>query len=140
MIKFIKRNWDYLILSFFAVSIICWFLEMGYSLIFRSKLVLPGAWLGPYCPIYGIAYVIIVLLIQKKDNIVFNAVKIFITVSIIEYIISYISGDIFNNVIWDYSNRFLNINGRICLEMSLLFMVMGLTIIYIIDPLFRRIS
>ena len=35
--KELKRNYEYVIFSFFMMSIICWFLEMLYSLIVRSK-------------------------------------------------------------------------------------------------------
>ena len=56
----------------------------------------------------------------------------------VEYIASYISGEIFNNVIWDYSEYIFNINGRICLEMSLMFAALGLFIVYFIEPLIYK--
>ena len=138
MLKFIKKYKDYLVFSFFSLSIMCWLLEMLYSVIFRFKFVLPGAWFGPYCPIYGLSFVLLLLFINKKNSFVLNFVKIFLLVSIVEYIISYISSEVFNNVIWDYSNDFLNINGRICLEMSLSFTLLGVFYVYVIDPILRR--
>jgi len=137
--KFIKRNKNYLIFSFFLVSIICWLLEMGYSLVVREKFVLPGAWYGPYCPIYGLTFLLLLAVFRKKDNILFNILKIAITVTVMEYIISFLSGEVFNNVIWDYSNKFLNINGRVCLEMSLIFTIMGTIFMYIFEPMTRRL-
>ena len=40
----------------------------------------------------------------------------------------------FNMRWWDYSNRFLNINGRVCLINSILFGIMGIIIIYFVHP------
>ena len=137
--KFIKRNYNYLLFSFFFMSILAWFLEMGYSLVVRGKFVLPGAWYGPYCPIYGLTFILLLAVFRKKDNIIFNILKVAITVTAMEYVISFISGEIFNNVIWDYSNRFLNLNGRVCLEMSTMFTIMGIIILYIFEPITRRL-
>ncbi len=137
--KYLKRNYNYLIFSFFLISIACWFLEMGYSLVVRSKLVLPGAWYGPYCPIYGLTFLLLLAVFRKKDNVFLNIIKIAITVTVMEYIISFISGELFNNVIWDYSNKFMNINGRVCLEMSLIFTIMGTIFMYVFEPITRRL-
>ena len=134
-----KKEFNYLLFSFFLVSILFWFIEIGYSLIFRSKFVLPGAWYGPYCPIYGLAFVLILLVFKKNDNIILNILKIFITVTITEYILSFISDKVFNNIIWDYSDKFLNINGRVCLEMSLLFIIAGLIMMYFLEPLIAKL-
>ena len=139
MLKEIKRNYSYYLFSFFFVSISAWFFEVLYSLIFRSKLVNPGTLLGAWCPIYGISFVCFLLLISNKDNRLFNMLKIFIIAFVVEYAASYISGEIFNNVIWDYSNELFNINGRVCLKMTLLFTVAGYFCIYLIEPWLRRI-
>ena len=139
MIKFIKRHWDYLIFSFFCVSIAAWFLEILYSLVIRCKFVLPGTLAGPWCPVYGTTFLALLLFVQKKDNPVYNFVKILVIASIVEYLASFISGEIYHHVIWDYSDRFMNINGRICLGMSFLFTILGYIMIYYLEPWLRRI-
>lgn len=140
IIKFIKRYWEYLIFSFFFVSIGAWFLEILYSLIVRSKFVLPGGTLtGPWCPVYGITFLVALLFVNKKDNRIYNFIKIFLLATIVEYLASFISGEIFHNVIWDYSNRFMNINGRVCFEMSFLFGILGYFMMYTIEPWLRRV-
>lgn len=139
MLKFVKRYFDYIIFSFFFISISAWFLEIIYSLVVRSKFVLPGCISGPWCPIYGVCFLVLLLLVNNKDNRIKNIIKIFLIVTIIEYISSYISGEIFNNVIWDYSGKFLDINGRVCLEMSLIFTIMGYIMLYYIEPWIRRL-
>ena len=134
-----KKEFNYLLFSFFLVSILFWFIEIGYSLIFRSKFVLPGAWYGPYCPIYGLAFALILLVFKKNGNVFLNVLKIAITVTVMEYVISFISEVVWNNIIWDYSDKFLNLNGRICLEMSLTFTIIGILMIYFLEPLIKKL-
>ena len=139
MIKFIKRNYEYLIFSFFVTSFLGWIMEVLYSLVVRHHFTFPGAMLGPYLPIYGGTFVLLILLIRKKDNIIINFIKGGLVASCMEYVISFISGELFNHVIWDYSDKFLNLNGRICLEMSLMFATLAIIFIYIFYPFLRRI-
>lgn len=137
--KHIKKDYKFLLFSFFLVSIIFWFVEIIYSLIFRNIFVLPGVWYGPYCPIYGLAFVLIMLVFKKNGNIFFNILKIALTVTITEYVISYISEKTFNNIIWNYSDKFLNLNGRICLEMSLVFTFAGIIMMYLLAPIIEKL-
>ena len=67
--KTIKRDYNYYLFCFFFTSILCWILEMIYSLLFRNKFVLPGSFYGPYCPIYGSTFVLLLLVFKRKDNI-----------------------------------------------------------------------
>lgn len=138
MFKYVKKNFTYMLFSFFLVSIIAWFLEMVYSYIFRSKFILPGVLYGPWCPIYGVTFLILMFIIDKKDKKIHNVFKIFVIAIIIEYLASIISDKIFNKIIWDYSNYYFNINGRVCMHMSLLFTLLGYIMIYYIEPLLRK--
>ena len=58
--------------------------------------------------------------------------------TILEYITSYIMEKIYKLRWWDYSNKKFNINGRVCLENSVLFGLGGLVVIKLINPLFER--
>ena len=40
---------------------------------------------------------------------------------------------------WDYSKRFMNINGRVCLLNSTLFGIMSIVVVYIIHPVIQDI-
>ena len=143
MLKRIKsyliNNYNYLIFSFFFVGVICWVLEMIYAYITMDRLVVPGVMYGPFLPIYGSAYIILLLIFNEDDKLIVNATKTFFAVSIVEYISSFLSDRFFDHIIWDYSDEFLNINGRICLEMSLIFMVLGLFFMYVLDPRIRKV-
>ncbi len=135
----IKKNYNYLLFSFFLVSILFWFVEMGYSLVVRNKLVFPGAWYGPYCPIHGLAFVLLLIIYKKDGNIFFNILKIAVTVTVVEYLIAFISEEFFNHRIWNYSNKFMNLQGRVCLEMSTLFTITGVIGMLVLEPLVKKI-
>ena len=136
---YLKKNYNYLIFTFFFLSILFWVLEIIYSLIIRNKFVIPGAWYGPWCPIYGTTFLLILAVFRKEDHVLLNFLKIFVTVTISEYIVSFVSEKVFNHIIWNYSNRFLNIHGRVCLGMSLLFAITGTVMMYYFLPIIRKI-
>lgn len=137
--KYIKYNYKYMLFTFFLISIFAWGLELSYSCIINNKFRLPGVLFGPWCPIYGFTALMLMLLVNEKDKMVHNFFKIFAVAMIVEYISSFISEKVFNRIIWDYSKFALNINGRVCIQMSIIFSVLGLLFIYDIKPLIKRI-
>lgn len=81
---------------------------------------------GPWLPVYGFGGLIIYYVSSKVSNSFFLLFIInFILCGFIEYFISFLEEKIWNNRWWDYSNKFLNINGRICLLSLTFFGVMG---------------
>ena len=90
---------------------------------------------GPWCPLYGVGGLFIFYFL---DN--FNGYPIVIyffgvlIASFIEYFASLILELIFKTRWWDYTGRFLNINGRICFQNSILFGLLALTLFYIYIP------
>ena len=138
VVKRIKEKTGYYLFCFFVVSISAWFLELLYSLVFRGVLVNPGSLTGPWCQIYGVACLICFALGSRKDFIMLNFIKFFFCVSITEYAASYISETFFNRIIWNYNKYILNIRGRICLHMTILFTVMGLIWLYLVEPLLQK--
>ena len=138
VLKKLKKNKSYYLFCFFVVSIFSWILEVLFSLVFRGKLVNPGSLAGPWCQIYGVACLLCLALGSKKDMIMTSFIKLFLCVSITEYTASFISDKFFNRIIWNYSKYILNIRGRICLHMTLLFTIMGLIWLYLIEPMIRK--
>lgn len=142
VVKKFKDNYEfinYYIVLFLTTSIIGYILEFLYSLIFRNKLVNPGFLFGPYCPIYGIGLLILILTLSKlkKNKIIlfFNSALI---CSIFEYIVSILLEVVFKKRIWDYSTFFLNINGRVCLASALIWGFLGVIFISKIEPLIYK--
>lgn len=129
---------EYYLFVFIITSMIGWLIELTYSSITSHKLNIPGFLFGPYLPVYGAGAVIIILLCNDK-NIFKRIGKIFTLTTILEYIVSVMLEKIVHRKWWDYSNQFLNINGRVCLLYSIYWVVLGLAILKFIKPLFENI-
>ena len=90
---------------------------------------------GPICPIYGYGALLVSILLKKYQNdFIITFLMSIIVCGLLEYFTSYFMELIFHARWWDYSDRKLNINGRICLENLVLFGIASSTIIYIVNP------
>ena len=128
-----------LMIYYFLCSFIGWILEMFYGFMVFGKFVDRGFLYGPMCPIYGYGAVMMVLITEviKKKKI--NKISTFFIFTIIfttlEYAASFILEVIFHLRWWDYSNEFLNLNGRVCFVFSLLFGILGIAFIeWVYEP------
>lgn len=110
-------------------------MEVCIGLIRNKRFINRGFLIGPYCPIYGIGCILITLCLQKfsKNPIILFFMSLIIC-SGLEYATSYIMEKLFKARWWDYSDRKVNINGRVCLEYMLAFGILGTVIIYIVNP------
>ncbi len=90
---------------------------------------------GPFCIIYGIAAVILIFSLKKYKS---KNIKLFVYGMILGCSIEYFSsliGEIFLHAIWwDYSNDFLNINGRTCLYYAILWGILSVLLINWVNP------
>ena len=128
-------NFLFLFLIFWIFSFIGWIIETILMSIIDKKIVSRGFLVGPYCPVYGIGALAMMIFLKKylDDPIIIFSMAVIIT-SIIEYLTSYIMEKAFNARWWDYTNYLFNINGRICLINSVGFGVLGLLLLYVIEP------
>ncbi len=128
------------ILLFFIYSFLGWLMEIGVTIVQDHKLVNRGFLIGPYCPIYGFGCLLILILLKKYTS---EPLLLFIMAivicSLLEYITSLYMEKIFHARWWDYSNRKMNINGRICLETMIPFGILGMGIVYIVNPFLLKI-
>ncbi len=124
-----------LIALFLIYSFIGWIVEVSAFLIQDHKFVNRGFLIGPVVPIYGTGGILITILLTKyqSDPIVLFCMTV-IVCSILEYLTSYVMEKIFKTRWWDYSNKKFNINGRICLSNLIVFGIMGLAMVYLINP------
>lgn len=136
-----KQNLEKIKFYFFVfiiMSICGWIMELIYSSITLHRLNIPGFLYGPWCPIYGTGAVIIMALCDDKN--MFKKIgKIFVLTTILEYIVSVLLEMIVGIKWWDYSNEFLNINGRVCLLYSVYWVAIGLLVLKYIKPWFVKI-
>lgn len=125
-------------LLFFIYSFIGWVIEMfTVNFVLKQKFADRGFFIGPYCPIYGFASIIMIFILSRyKGDILVLFFMSIIICTIIEYFTSYIMEKLFKARWWDYSNEPFNLNGRICLINSIGFGILGVLLIRIINPFF----
>lgn len=132
----------YYINYFFIMSILGHFIESFFYSSGDS-----GILLGYWTPIYGIG-TIIILLINKfidkfKPNKVLKVFLLFllsaIVLALIEVIGGYLIKWIFDKELWNYSNHKFNIGKYTSLEMSLIWGLSSILLVYFIKPLIDKI-
>ncbi len=142
-----EKKIRYYINTFLIYSIIGFLIESSLKYIFLKNMN-NGILYGPWIPVYGIGCVFIILIM----NFVFTRIKVsrfikiilvfllsMFTLTIIELLGGVLIEKTFHKVFWDYSNMKYNIGHYISLEMSLLWGIMSLIVIYIIKPLVDKI-
>lgn len=128
-----------LFLLFILYSFIGWFMEVCVTFHDTKKLVNRGFLVGPICPIYGCGVLLILILLHKYlDDPVALFVMAVLLCSFLEYFTGYIMEKMFNARWWDYSHKKFNINGRICLDNLVAFGLLGLLVMYVINPFFMK--
>lgn len=132
-----KYDLRILFLLFIMYSFMGWLVEVLGSLIQKKKFVNRGFLIGPYCPIYGMGSITMILLLSRyTDDIITLFIMCILLFSILEYSTSYIMEKLFKARWWDYSQKKFNINGRICLETMIPFGIVGVFVMYIVNPMF----
>ncbi len=125
-----------LFVLFIIYSFLGWIIETIYCSINDKKFANRGFLVGPICPIYGTAAILMIIFLQKYIN---EPLTLFVLAvvlcSVVEYIVSFIMEKLFNTRWWDYSKRLFNINGRICLSNAVCFGALGLLLLYFINPI-----
>ena len=90
---------------------------------------------GPFCPIYGVGAVVLIILLDKYKD---KDWKIFlyggILGGIIEYILSFVLEAMYSSRFWDYSHVSFNLNGRICIKYSIYWSVLSIILMKYIKP------
>lgn len=112
-----------------------WCLEVVYSTVHTGKFINRGFLNGPYCPIYGVGMIIVIVLLEPfKINIpIFFLGSVAIT-TILELVTGFVLERIFNQKWWDYSMQPFNLKGYVCLGQSLVWGLACIFVIYIFQP------
>lgn len=136
--KIINKQMNiYRIIAYFTIYTIAgYIIETIFALLVYGKLESRQGFLyGPFCPIYGVGAVIMILILSKLKN---NVHKLFISGffvgGAIEYLISFFGEYVMNVKWWDYSDKFLNINGRICVSYCFFWGVLSVYLIKVLNP------
>ncbi|WP_303867339.1 putative ABC transporter permease [Acetobacterium wieringae] len=129
-------NLSLLFVYFILYAIIGWMCEVVYCSIPEKKFINRGFLNGPYCPIYGVGALIIIMFLMPyvSDPILVFFIGIILT-STLEYITSWGMEKLFHAKWWDYSDHKFNINGRVCLLNSFLFGLLCVILMYVVHPI-----
>lgn len=134
-----KINIRYLLLYFFIYAIIGWLLETAYAYSTLGHFVKRGFLYGPLCPIYGWGAVILISCLKKyktKPFILFLYSAIIF--SVFEYVAGFALDALFSARWWDYTNDFLNLNGRISIFFSFAWGIIALIFIHFVHPFMEK--
>lgn len=126
---------------FFFYSFVGWMLECFWCTVSETRdskkftFINRGFLIGPLCPIYGCAALTMTIFLQPFAHNLWIVFFLGILVcDIVEYLTSYIMEKIFNARWWDYSQRFMNLNGRICLQHTCIWGFLSVLFIVFISP------
>lgn len=122
-------------LWFIIYSFIGWAYESILCSVAGRKVVNRGFLNGPVCPIYGTGAVAVVYVLSPladRPVLLFFASAILTTA--LEYFTSWLMEVLFHARWWDYSQRFLNIHGRVCLRGFVAFGAMSVLVVRYVHP------
>ncbi len=124
-----------LILFFIIYSFLGWVMESMVRSICEKKLINTGFLYGPFCPIYGLGALIMILFLSTfKNNVFLLFLTSFVILSLWEYVVGWLLEKIFKTKYWDYSDHKFNINGRVCLSNSIAWGVLGVIFVKYLHP------
>lgn len=130
----------YLYFIYFIIfAVIGWILETCFSFYALGHFTKRGFLFGPLCPIYGFGALILIMFFStyRKHNI-----KLFVYAAVIfsifEYIASFMLEALFSAHWWDYTNEFMNLNGRISIFYSVAWGIIAILFINLIYPFFKK--
>ncbi len=133
-------NFLVLFLVFTVYSFLGWLCESIFCSVPGKKFINRGFLNGPFCPVYGVGGVLVISVLTPFQN---NIITLYFAGVLITTLLEYGTGfaleKIFRTKYWDYSGHKFNLQGRVCLENSLLFGVMCVVGILFIHPTLMKL-
>lgn len=121
---------------FWIYSFLGWAFESIYSSIHEGRLLNRGYITGPFCTIYGVGAITIILLLSSfKNNIILLFIASIVVTSALEYVVYIIMDKLFSQKWWDYSDLKFNFKGILSLESSIAWGVLAVILMKILHPL-----
>lgn len=126
------------VIMLFIFSILGWIMEVTLKFIQYHRFINRGFLIGPYCPIYGFGVVGVTILvgglIGRAGTYPETFMAGFIICGFLEYMTSFYMEKMFHARWWDYSNKPMNLHGRIWIGNLILFGIASVIIVKFIDP------
>lgn len=113
---------------FLCYSFLGWVLETIVAAFRQKRLVNRGLINGPFCVLYGTTAVVITVYLHELDGIwLFLGSMIFATV--MEWVAGHLIEKFYHERWWDYSDMPWDLDGYICLPMSVIWGLLGFTVL-----------
>ena len=130
-----EYNFLEIIIYFITYSFLGWVMESIFRSISEKKIINTGFLKGPFCPIYGVGAIIMLLFLKKfADNLAVLFIVSVVVLTIWEYLVGVLLEKLFHTKYWDYSKNKFNFQGRICLMNSIFWGVLGVVFVKYIHP------
>ena len=124
-----------IIIYFITYSFLGWVMESIFRSICEKKIINTGFLKGPFCPIYGVGAIIMLLFLKRfSDNLAVLFVVSIVVLTIWEYLVGVLLEKLFHTKYWDYSKNKFNFQGRICLTNSIFWGILGVVFVKYIHP------
>lgn len=126
--------------TFIIYSFLGWIVENLYCYYKLGRFQNDGFLNGPYKPMYGFAFTLLVLLNSLAHRrLILLLIICLIIPTFIEYITGHILKNFYNKIYWDYSEEPLNFKGLVCAKFSVYWMFLSLMCIYIMEPFINKL-
>ena len=123
---------------FFIYSVAGWVTEVFLKFLEYKRFINRGFLIGPYCPSYGAGAVLITVggkLLSPVDRTwAMSFLIAFVLCGLLEYMTSYILEKYFHARWWDYTERPMNLHGRVWIGNLILFGIGGVFILNVFNP------
>ena len=138
----------YLLNCFFIYSILGFIIEGLFTLIVSGNFS-SGILYGPWTPVYGFGAILTIVISKKifknmhKSRFVETIVTFIVltvTLTFIEWLGGILIENIFHETLWNYKNYKYNIGKYIALEMSLVWGIVSILIIYFVKPIIDKLE
>ena len=133
-----------LVLLFFAYAFLGWCIEVTLKYFQFHRFINRGFLTGPWLPIYGSGAALITVVIKGLAPLEFSVgttfIVSFLLCGFLEYMTSYVLEKRFHARWWDYSQKPMNLHGRVWIGNLILFGLGGVVIVDLINPLLLRLS
>ncbi|CAC9928637.1 hypothetical protein PEPNEM18_00703 [Aedoeadaptatus nemausensis] len=129
---------------FFIYSFLGWVTEVFLKYLQYHRFINRGFLIGPYCPIYGAGAVLITvgcgMLSSFERSWAMSFLIAFVLCGLLEYATSYILEKYFHARWWDYTQKPMNLHGRVWIGNLILFGLGGVAIAEILNPRFLAMA
>ncbi|MCD8336613.1 MAG: hypothetical protein LUD18_04930 [Lachnospiraceae bacterium] len=128
------------VLFFYIYCFLGWLWESAYVSVKQKHLVNRGFLKGPLLPIYGSgALCVLAVTIPFRDSVPLMCLSGMAAATVLEYVTGAVMERLFHVRYWDYSDKFMNLNGHICLASTLCWGVMTVLVVDVIQVYVERL-